>query len=110
MPLSPWLYNRTITDSTGGSLSGAVCTVALTSANFDFSLAKSDGSDLRVYDETAAAVLPLWLMDYDSVGQTATLFYKSTLTSHAHSLYYGNPGAPGSSIFSSVFTHGTGFD
>ncbi len=110
MLLSAWLYNRSITDTTGGSLSGAVCTVALTSANFDFSLANSDGSDLRVYDETAAAVLPLWLMDYDSVGQTATLFYKSTLTSHAHNLYYGNAGASAVSSFSSVFDHGSGFD
>jgi hypothetical protein len=105
-----WLYRRPISDSTGGSLANVVCQVALTSANFDFSLAKSDGSDLRVFDETAVAVLPCWLLDYDSVAQTATVCYKATLTSHAHSLYYGNPAATAVSNFSAVFTHGTGFD
>jgi hypothetical protein len=109
-PLPAWIYKRALTDSTGGSLAGFVCRLALTSANFDFSLAKSDGSDLRVYDETAGAVLPSWLMDYDSVAQTATLYYRALLTSHTHNLYYGNAAAAAVSNFANVFTHGTGFD
>jgi Domain of unknown function (DUF2341) len=110
MPLASWLYFRSITDSTGGSLSGAVCKLSLTSANFDFTLANSDGSDLRVYDETAAALVPHWRMDFDPVAQTATVFYKAALTSHAHSLYYGNPSRTDTSSFSAVYDHGTGFD
>ena len=57
--------------------------VVLTSSNFDFSLAKPDGSDLRVYDATTGTVLPIWLSDYDSVAQTATVYYLAANTSHA---------------------------
>jgi hypothetical protein len=107
---SAWKYSRALTDSAATALTNFVVKVPLTSANFDFSLAKADGSDLRVFDVTSGVILPLWLLDHDSVGQTATLYYKSINTSHAHTLYYGNPAAPAVSNFAAVFTHGTGFD
>jgi hypothetical protein len=107
---SAWKYSRALTDSNSTTLANFVVVVPLTATNFNFSLAKSDGSDLRVYDSTAGVVLPLWLLDYDPVGQTATLFYKAVNTSHAHTLYYGNPSAPAVLNFGAVFTHGSGFD
>jgi Domain of unknown function (DUF2341) len=107
---SGWRYSRTLTDSASTLLMNYVVKVNLTSANFDFALAKSDGSDLRIFDVTSGLILPVWLLDYDSVAQTATVYYKAINTSHAHTLYYGNPVAPAVSSFAAVFTHGTGFD
>jgi hypothetical protein len=108
--LSGWLYSRILNDQNSTSLSNFVVKVSLTAANFDFSLPKSDGSDLRVYDETAGALVPIWVYDYDPVAQTATVYYKATLTNHLHTLYYGNVSASSVSSFTAVFLHGTGFD
>lgn len=113
MPLTGWTYHRPLTDGNSTSLANFVTRVALSSANFDFTLAKSDGSDLRVRDETAGATVPHWLSDYDPVAQTGVLFFKATSTANAHNLCYGNPAASNVSTFkggSGVFTDGTGFD
>ena len=78
--LAGWSYYRSLTDANGTSLTNFVTKVALTSSNFDFTLAKPDGSDLRVYDATTGAVLPIWLPDYNSVARTATVYYLATNT------------------------------
>ncbi len=108
--LPGWAYYRSLTDSNSTSLTNFVTKVTLTSSNFDFSLAKPDGSDVRVYDVTTGTVLPIWLFGYDSAGQTATVYYLAQNTSDTHRLYYGNSSATAVSNFAAVFTHGTGFD
>ncbi len=108
--LPGWAYYRSLTDSNSTSLTNFVTKVTLTSSNFDFSLAKPDGSDLRVYDVTSNTVLPLWLFNYDSVAQTATVYFLTTNTSDVERLYYGNASATAVSNSTAVFTHGTGFD
>ena len=107
--LAGWSYDRSLTDVNGTSLTNFVTKVALTSSNFDFALAKPDGSDLRVYDATTGAVLPIWLPDYNSVARTATVYYLATNTGDATYLYYGNTAAAAVSNFSAVFPHGTDF-
>jgi hypothetical protein len=108
--LQGWRYRRALSNSNSISATNYAVKVALNSSNFDFSSAKQDGSDLRVYDETASALLPMWLLGYDPVGQTVVLYYKATNTLNAHGLYYGNPAATAVMNFAAVFDHGTGFD
>ena len=107
--LKDWQYFLPLTDVNGTSLTNFVTKVALTSSNFDFALAKPDGSDLRVYDATTVSFLPIWLPDYNSVARTATVYYRATNTSDATYLYYGNTAAAAVSNFSAVFPHGTDF-
>lgn len=114
MPLAGWTYHRPLTDANSTALSDFVTRVDLTSSNFDFTKAKADGSDLRVRDETAGALVPHWLADYDATARTALLYYRATATGHAHALYYGNAAASSASAFltanSGVMDHGSGFD
>ena len=98
-------YYRTIS-----SLTNTVSWVDLTSSNFDFGAAKSDGSDIRVYDATADATCPLWLFGYDQAAQVGRVYFKATTTGNTHRLYYGDPSASAVSSFSGVFTNGSGFD
>jgi hypothetical protein len=109
MPLTGYSYYRPLTDS--NSVAGTpVSKLALTAANFTFVHANADGSDLRVYDETAGATVPYWLMDFNPAAQTATLWYKPADATHTHRLYYGNATATSVASFSGVYTGGSGFD
>jgi hypothetical protein len=110
MALLGYNFHNDLTDSNSTSLANFPTRVDLTSSNFDFTKAKSDGSDLRVNDETAGALVPIWLESFDPVAQKATLWYKATATNHAHRLYYSNPSASSASSFSSVMLHGSGFE
>lgn len=105
-----WNYYRPLTDGNGTALSNFAAKVRLTSANFDFSLARPDGADLRVWDDTAGALVPSYLVSFDAVAQTAELRFKATATANSHQLYFGNPEASSSSSFANVFTNGSGFD
>ncbi len=105
-----WVHNATLTDANGTSLADFVCQLQLTTSNFPFAQAQSTGADLRVYDATAAAFIPVWLFNWNQPAGTCTVFYLATLTSHTHQLWWGCPSASAVSSFASVFTHGTGFD
>jgi hypothetical protein len=107
--IGDWPYHRDI-----GTLVNTVSWIDFTAANFDFTKTKPDGSDLRVYDVTAAAFLPVWMMDYGAASQSGRIYFLASDVSHQHRLYYGNPAAPAVSTFlkanSGVFDGGSGFD
>jgi len=91
-----WQYRRAITiDNTGGSstLTDFQVKVILTTANFDYSKANSDGSDIRFTDEDGKAKLSYWIKKWDPSG-TSEIWVKvpnipasSTKTIY---MYYGN--------------------
>ncbi len=114
-----WAYHAAMTDANGTSLASFPSQLKLTTSNFPFVQALVTGADLRVYDATAAAFVPIWLQDFavnafpedpNSPGKGATLWYLATNTGHTHQLWWGNPSASAVSSFASVFTHGSGFD
>ncbi len=107
---SGYRYYCPLSDANGTSLANFVCRVDLASSNFDFTKLRSDGADLRVYDVTSDAIIPYWLQDFDPVAKVGRLFFKATLTSNVHRLYFGNSSASSASSFANVFTKGTGFD
>lgn len=107
MPTNPagYGYYRALS-----SLTNAVSWVDLSPLGPDFGLAKSDGSDVLIYDFTADAAVPSWLSDFDPVAHTGRIWFKASNVAHEHRLYYGNPSATIATNFASIFTAGTGFD
>lgn len=91
MAYTGWNYKRTLTDANSTSVTDFVIDVTLTGANFDFSHAQSDGSDLRFYDETSAVEVPWWIESYAS--PNATIHVRVNDMTHTHSMYYGNASA-----------------
>jgi hypothetical protein len=109
--LSLFKYRRFITDSNSTALVNFVSSITLTSSNFDFSSARSDGGDIHVYDQTNGTFLPIYLYNYSSLYKTGTVYYLAANTSHTHVLYYGNPSLSSAPNFASVFPQGgSGFD
>ncbi len=93
------IYRRPITiDNTGSSysLTDYQIKVTLTTSNFDYSKAKSDGSDIRFTDSDGVTILDYWIEKWNTSG-TSILWVKvpnipasSTKTIY---MYYGNPTA-----------------
>jgi len=91
--LSGWQYRREVPiDNTGDALTDYQIKVNLDNTNFDFSKAKSDGSDVRITDSDGTTLLNYWIESWDSSGQTATLWAKvpSIPASCSIYIYYGN--------------------
>lgn len=95
-----WEYRKAITiDSTSVSedLTDYQVKVSLTSSNFDFTKANSDGSDIRFTSDDGTTLLSYWIENYDSSGQTATIWVKiPTISSSSDTIfyiYYGNSSA-----------------
>lgn len=88
--LGAWLYYRSVTDDNATSVTDHVVKVDLTSANFSFAKAQSDGADLRFYDVSADLILPHWIKSYDDGAETAEIWVRITDMTHEHRLYYGN--------------------
>lgn len=85
-----WTQQRavTVTNASGSYESGYQALVSLTSGNFDFAAAKSDGSDIRITDTNQLTVLPYWIESYDPTGQTAKIWVKTDMpSSGAKTLY-----------------------
>lgn len=91
-----WSYKRSVTvDNTAGTAqTNFQVKITLTSSNFTFSHANSDGSDLRVIDADDATVIPHWLESWDQGGQTGTVWVNVPSVPNASSktiyLYHGN--------------------
>lgn len=113
-----WGYRRGVTViNPGGLLTGHAVRLSLRGDNFDFSKAKPDGSDIRILDDNQIAELVHWVQDWDSAGQSATVYVKlDSLASSGSAtlwLYYGNVAAvsaadPSSTLaFWEDFTSGT---
>jgi hypothetical protein len=87
--------------------------VRLTSANIDFSLAKSDGSDIR-FTKSNGAPLPYEIERWDPVTGLAEVWVKlDTIygndSMQSITMYWGNPNASGESSGTAVFDTGSGF-
>ena len=102
-----WGYWREITITNSGSaLSDYQVKIELNSGNFDFSHAKSDGSDIRFYDSDRVTPLSYWIEEWDSGSEHAVVWVKvpeipsGTKTIY---MYYGNPSAGSESNGNDVF-------
>ena len=102
-----WSYWREITITNSGSaLSDYQVKIELNSGNFDFSHAKSDGSDIRFYDSDRVTPLSYWIEEWDSGSEHAVVWVKvpeipsGTKTIY---MYYGNPSAGSESNGNDVF-------
>jgi hypothetical protein len=116
---SGWAHHRNITlntSATGADVSGNVdkfpVGINLSAANFDFSQAKDDGSDLR-FSTAAGAVLPYQIESWDKAAQTAAVWVKVDVkgndASQAVSMHWGNPGATSESDGTKVFDKADGW-
>ena len=100
MGLSGWQYCANINiDNTGNSnaLSDYQQKIVLSSSNFDFSKANSDGSDIRFLDSDDSTPLSYWIESWDSSGQTATIWVKvpsiPASSNYTIYMYFGNASA-----------------
>jgi len=112
---SNWGYRRpvTITNPCGVELTDFQVRLDLDSSSFDFSNARSDGSDLRVTDSDGVTSLPLWIEAWDAVGETASVWTKVPTIPVAGTtiyLYYGNPAATSTSSGTLTFEAYDGFE
>ncbi|MDD5626262.1 MAG: DUF2341 domain-containing protein, partial [Patescibacteria group bacterium] len=96
---SIWQYQREIIidNAGGGTLTNHQIKVSLTSLNFNFTHANSNGMDIRFADEDTTTELNYWIESYNISSLTGTLWVKvpsisadSTKTIY---MYYGNTGA-----------------
>ena len=117
MGLSGWsYYSKVPIDNTGNSnaLTDYQVKVSLTSSNFDFTKANSDGSDIRFTDSDQSTLLSYWIENYDSSGQTATIWVKvpsipASATKDIY-LYFGNSSATSASDIDNTFIFGDDFE
>ena len=112
-PASQWQYRSPISlnNALGNEdLVDFPVLVALDSSNFDFTKAKSDGSDIRFADSNNAA-LSYEIEKWDSSGQQAAVWVKvpqvdqTSTTDHFHMLY-GNPAATDAQNAADVWSNG----
>ncbi len=96
-----WLYRKELVFNNAASttnLTDFPVMVKLTSSNFTFSQAKTNGEDIRFTDTDGSTLLPYEFENYDSSGQTATIWVKVPQINAASStdsiyMYWGNSGA-----------------
>ncbi|HQA33935.1 MAG TPA: DUF2341 domain-containing protein [Casimicrobium huifangae] len=86
-----WAHKATLRVEPATPMADYQVKLTLNRATFDYSKAKPDGSDLRVY--AGATELPYWIETWDSAG-TSTLWVKvaAANTASLH-LYFGNAAA-----------------
>jgi biopolymer transport protein ExbB len=95
-----------------GPQADVVVPVRLHSGNFDFSLAKADGSDLRVIAADDKTPLPFEIERWDAVNELALVWVRvpqvapGTADRNAIHVYAGNPGA---SALPKADVFGTGY-
>ncbi len=94
--LPGWSHRRTITlDEAANSVINYEARIALSSSNFDFSVAKSDGSDIR-FATLQNEILDYWIESYDNGAETAVVWVRVPFIPIGGIqiyLYYGNSGA-----------------
>jgi len=101
-PASEWKYKRSISLNPATPQSDYQVKVELTTSNFDYSHAKSDGSDLRFYDGSDTQ-LSYWIENWNPSG-TSTIWVKvPTASTNAIFMYYGNSSADAVSTGSVTF-------
>ncbi|MGZ3607112.1 MAG: DUF2341 domain-containing protein, partial [Syntrophales bacterium] len=113
--LDPQWSNReivTVTNSGGALLSNFQVHVALDGA-FDFTKAKSDGSDIRFTSDDGVTLVPFWMETWDAVNHTASMWAKVPAVSTAGTtlyMYYGNSAAASVSNGNATFEFFDDFD
>ncbi len=118
--LEGWQYRRkiTITERSGNTLNNYQVKIQLTSANFDFSKANPDGSDIRFTASDKLTLLSYWIEKWDPVSGSAIIWVKVPQIPASGTvdiyMYYGNPSATSISDLTSVMeilpaNDGTGY-
>jgi hypothetical protein len=115
-----WLFARYLfvnTTSSGAQVSGAATgfpvLIRLSGANFDFSRADRNGSDLRFTKENGE-FLPYEIEQWDSAAGLADVWMHADTVygnddTHAIVMYWGNPSAVSTSNSAAVFDSSEGF-
>lgn len=105
--LPNYLYKRDVTldnRGTNETIANVQVKVILTSSNFDFSKAKSNGADIRFVQGNS--ILEYYIESYNNGGQTGVLFVKvptiNTASYNTISMYYGNTSAITASSFAAM--------
>lgn len=110
-----WSYYRTVTvDNTGGAAhTDWPVLVSLTSGNFTFANADTNGDDLQFRATDGETVLSHWIEAYDDASDTASVWVKVPSIPADDTvdvrLYYGNAGAVRTSSPDGVFLVGEDF-
>ena len=93
-----WPYRLPLTiDNTAGpnGLTDYATRIELDAGNFDFSLARNRGQDIRFTDSDGVTLIDFWIEDFNSTTDTATLWAEApsvpALTSLEIYMYFGNP-------------------
>lgn len=113
-PITGWKYRRKLTiDSTkiDSDLTDFPVLVKLTFPDFDFSKAKSDGSDIKFTQPDGTTLLKFERERHDSINKVAEYWVKvpsvSSVENTAFYMYYGNPlasdGADPDNVWDSSF-------
>jgi uncharacterized repeat protein (TIGR01451 family) len=92
-----WHYRQPlIITNQGNYLSYYQVLVELTNNNFDFNLAKADGSDIRIVDSDGISDLNFWIESWDKTNCHAYLWFRISRLGNGSStiyIYYDNPNA-----------------
>jgi hypothetical protein len=118
---SKWRCYRALqldTSPAGANVAGDVANypvaIALTAANFDFSQAKPDGSDVRFCGDKDGAALPHSVEHWDPTAKSALLWVKVPLVHGNRAdqlifMHYGNPAVESTADSAAVFATKEGF-
>ncbi|HEY3242238.1 MAG TPA: DUF2341 domain-containing protein, partial [Phycisphaerae bacterium] len=102
-----WAYRSlvAVANSGGSTLSAFEVHVALDS-NFDFTKAKSDGTDVRFTSSDGTTAIPFWVESWNSAQKTASVWVRVPTIGAGGSavyMYYGNPSASSASSGPNTF-------
>ncbi len=106
--LAQWKYYRPVIvkEKSGQTLEDFQVLINLTSANFDFSQAQPDGSDIRIVDEYGD-FLPYWIEEWNATAKKALIWtVVPEIPANGEvrlKIYYGNPNAVSRSDGDKVF-------
>ena len=107
--LTPWLYRSsvTVTNSLATNLTDYQVLITLNTGNFNFAMAKTDGSDIRItLSNGTTLVESLWIESW-TPGTAANIWVKVPSIPASGTtilfIYYGNTGASSSSSGTSTF-------
>ena len=107
--LANWPYRSsvTVTNSVAAGLTDYQVQITLNNGNFDFAMAKTDGSDIRITMSDGTSIIPFWIENWTQ-GTTASIWVKVPIIPASGTatlyLYYGNNEATSSSNGTSTFT------
>ncbi|RLE75674.1 MAG: hypothetical protein DRZ80_02395 [Thermoprotei archaeon] len=106
--LTGWNYRRTITitENSGNTLTNYQIKIVLTTTNFDYSHANSDGSDIRFTDSDGTTQLSYWIESWNPSGTSIIWVKVPEIPANSEKkiyIYYGNPSAQSESNVINTF-------